>query len=343
MPNGELFDIFAYICSMGNNGFSDGLLFSFIITCRDLSAGQVKDCIDSILKLSLREEEREIIVIDDGSDKCLLADMMDYADRIVYVRQPKSGLGAARNTGLLVAKGSYIQFMRGGDKLLSASYGHCLDIARYKDPDIIIFNSGNTENGRNDYEGEKPAVGTEYMKHNFMSAAPWGYAFARKLLIGLKFDTDNKAADEEFSTLLFLRAEKVYSTSAVAYFTGDRKIPKTDRRDKKAVAKLLDDEFAVVRRLHDLTLTMPHDERLAMERRCGQLTMNHIINIIRLTRSSRQLAARIKKLEEAELFPLPDRAYSGKYALFNKLSRNVITRRMLKFLGRRNQQARMDY
>lgn len=327
---------------MRNNVFSDELLFSFIITCCDLSVKQIKECIDSVLKLSLREDEREIILIDDGSDKCMLANIMDFADYIVYVRQPKSGLGTARNTGLLIAKGKYVQFMRGGDKLLPASYGHCLDIARYKDPDIIIFNSGNTENGRNDYEGEKPAVGTEYMKHNFMSADPWGYAFARKLLIDLKFDTNNKAAEEEFSTLLFLRAERVYSTSAVAYFTGERKASKIDRHNKKAIAKLLDDEFAVVRRMHDLTLTMPHDERLAMERRCGQLTMNHIIGIIRLTRSSRQLAARIKKLEEAELFPLPDRAYSSKYILFNKLSRNRITRGLIKFLGRRNQPVHKD-
>ncbi len=327
---------------MRNNGYTDSPLFSFIITCRNLPAEQLKECIDSALKLSLREDEREIIVVDDGSGTPLLDGIMDFANQILYVRQPEAGTDAARNTGLLMARGKYIQFVRGCDKLLPESYGHCLDIARYNDPDIVIFNSGDTENGQNDYDGETPTAGAEYMKHNFMRSLPWGYAFASRLLIDLKFDSGNRAAEDEFSTLLFLRAEKVYSTSAVAYFNRDRKRVKTDRHDRKAVVKLLDDEFAVIRRLHDLTSSMPLDDRLALERRTAQLTMNHIINVIRLTRSSRQLAARIEKLEEAELFPLPDRAYSGKYILFNKLSRNRLTRGVLRLLGKKSPQSPTD-
>ena len=43
-------------------------LISFIITYYNEPIDMIKKCIDSILKLTLSAEEREIIVIDDGSD-----------------------------------------------------------------------------------------------------------------------------------------------------------------------------------------------------------------------------------------------------------------------------------
>lgn len=323
-----------YFCTVLHNITKDMRLISFIITCYNLPAEQVRECINSAVCLSLREEEKEIIVIDDGSRECLLCSMMDMADNIIYIRQPNGGTGAARNTGLRLATGKYIQFIDGDDKLLSEAYEHCIDIVRYEDPDIVIFNSGTTESGRNDYDGEVPTEGTEFMKRHNLQSSPWGYVFAKRLLIDLKFKTGTFAADEEFTTLLFLRAEKIYSTSAVAYFDRNRKQLKVNRKDKKAIIKRLDDSAAILRRLHDLSVSMPVNDRIALQRRVAQLTMNHIINIIRWTRSAKQLETRLKNLEELGLFPLPDRNYSKKYMLFNKLSRSSIVRKIIcKMLG----------
>ena len=47
---------------------SNSPLVSFIITCRNLPVKQITECLDSITGLSLRTQEKEIIVIDDGSD-----------------------------------------------------------------------------------------------------------------------------------------------------------------------------------------------------------------------------------------------------------------------------------
>ena len=38
-----------------------------------------------------------------------------------------------------MASGKYIQFVDGDDKLIRAPYEHCLDIARYHNPDIVLF------------------------------------------------------------------------------------------------------------------------------------------------------------------------------------------------------------
>lgn len=319
---------------MFQNNTTEMQLISFIITCYNLSAEQVTECIESILKLSLRENEREIIVVDDGSKECLMSSLMDTADKIIYIRQPNKGSGAARNTGIQMSNGKYIQFVDGEDKIISEAYEHCIDIIRYNNPDIVIFNSGNRESGKNDYIGEEPTEGTEYMKNNSMQISPWRYAFARQILIDLRFTPGQYAGEEEFTTLLFLRAERIYSTSAVAYFDRFKKTENTDRHDKKLVMKRLDDLQSVLIRLNDMSTAMAISDKAAMQRRLAQMTMEYIIKIIKWTRSAKQLSIRIGKLEEQGLFPLPDKYYSKKYLIFNKLSRSSLFKRIImKVLG----------
>lgn len=309
-------------------------LISFIITCFQESASQVAECIDSILKLSLRDEEREIIVVDDGSKECILQDLMPLAENIIYIRQRNSGTGAARNTGLRMATGSYIQFIDGEDKLISEAYEHCIDLVRYNKPDIVIFNSSNSNQGKNDYSGEEPTDGSEYLRNNTLQISPWGYLFSSRILIDLRFTPGVYAEDEEFTTILFLRAEKIYSTSAVAYYDRNSKEDCIDRNDKKLVMKRLNDTETILLRMNDLSTAMSVMDRAAMQRRLAQLTMNYIIHTIRWTRSARQLDTRIQTLEEHGLFPLPDKRYSKKYFIFNKLSRSSLVRKLLaKVLG----------
>ena len=83
------------------------------------------------MRLSLNKREREIILVDDGSDLTPLNELIDLRDGIIYLRQANKGLSAARNLGLRMASGSYIQFVDGDDFLLQAPYEHCLDIMRY--------------------------------------------------------------------------------------------------------------------------------------------------------------------------------------------------------------------
>lgn len=120
---------------------SNSPLVSFIITCRNLPVKQITECLDSITGLSLRTQEKEIIVIDDGSDVSIIDRLEKYRDEIIYVRQKKNGVSSARNLGLRMASGNFIQFINGEDKLIPDAYEHCLDIVRYNVPDIVLFNS----------------------------------------------------------------------------------------------------------------------------------------------------------------------------------------------------------
>ena len=55
--------------------------------------------------------EKEIIVIDDGSTDGSIARLKEFGDAIQLITQKNQGPGAARNNGLKIAKGKYIQFM----------------------------------------------------------------------------------------------------------------------------------------------------------------------------------------------------------------------------------------
>jgi glycosyltransferase involved in cell wall biosynthesis len=78
----------------------------------------IKEAVDSVFSQTYRKHE--IIVIDDGStDDTGIVLRKRYGDRIIYRYQTNQGRGAARNVGLHIAKGKYIQFLDADDLILS--------------------------------------------------------------------------------------------------------------------------------------------------------------------------------------------------------------------------------
>ena len=57
----------------------------------------------------------EIIIIDDGSTDDTRARLQQFGSRIVYHRKENAGLGAARNTGIELSNGEYLQFLDADD------------------------------------------------------------------------------------------------------------------------------------------------------------------------------------------------------------------------------------
>lgn len=302
-------------------------LVSFIITYYNLPVQMLQECVDSILALSLRPFEREIIVIDDGSEVSPMNDLMKYGDDIIYVRQKNGGVSVARNNGMRMAKGLYIQFIDGDDYLIQAPYEHCLDIIRYnQDADVVLFDfTRNDKQNTSSFDSPQKTNGIAYLRNHNLRGASWCYLFRKNTKGTLEFSPSIcYGEDEEFTPQLLLRAETVYYTTAQAYYYREHDASVIHQIDNESTQRRLDDTKKVIQHLHQLCDKLPVNERLALERRIAQLCMSHIYNTIILTRSYNTLQQEINELRKEGLFPLPDKDYTKKYTWFRRMTNSKI-------------------
>lgn len=311
-------------------------LISFIVTTYNLPIEYITECLKSVMRLSLNKREREIILVDDGSDLTPLNELIDLRDEIIYLRQANRGLSAARNLGLRMASGSYIQFVDGDDFLLQAPYEHCLDIMRYHQPDLVLFTESKKKDVKTPYNFEGPMSGREYMRHNNLRGSACGYIFGRQALGSLRFREGSTVEDEEFTPQLILRCEVVYVTTAEAYYYRQRKDSLVHDKSEEYRQRRLQDAEQIIYHLKYLAERMPEADRIALNRRIAQLTADLLYNVITFTHSGKQLDKTIHRLEERGLYPLPNKNYSRKYALFRKMIGNKLGRKLLLLaLGRK--------
>ena len=309
-------------------------LVSFIVTCYNLPTDMLCECIDSILKLNLQAAEREIIVVDDGSEVSPMNDLLRYGDDIIYVRQKNGGVSVARNTAMDMAKGQYIQIVDGDDCLLTVSYEYCLDIVRKNnDADVVMFDFTHQSSSS---QGDRPRVsfrkknGAELMRSENIRGAACCCLFRQAVRGQLAFTPGIAyGEDEEFTPQLLIRAETVYITDAKAYYYRERATSAVHQTDETSIQKRLSDTKAVILHLSQLADTSPQSDKVALQRRVAQLTMDYIYNTILLTRSNDKLNETLDDLRKNGLFPLPDHPYSTKYAWFRRLSNSAIGRKIL--------------
>ena len=274
--------------------------------------------------------EYEIIVVDDGSDISPTNARMQYGEDIIYVRQKHSGLSAARNLGINMARGRYLQFVDGDDRLMTEPYNHCLDVLRsHEDADMVVFDFTSSTDVSTTYTDGPVLSGTDFMRHHNIHGSACLYLFRQKTLSELRFTPGILHEDEEFTPQLLLRAEHVYPTDAHAYYYCLRPNSITSTTDEQKVQKRLDDLHAITHRLYMMTDRLPQNDRLALRRRVAQLTMDYLYQIIMQTRSAQQLDTRIAQLRSEGLFPLPDEDYSQKYVWFRRMTSTALGRTLL--------------
>lgn len=315
-----------------DNPFADTTqpLVSFILTTYNLPTSMLAECIESIVSLSLSENEREIIVVDDGSDVSTIDNLLTLRDEIIYIRQCNQGLSVARNMGLRLATGLFVQFIDGDDKLFQAPYEHCLDIARYQNPDIVLFQQTANQSTPTPFSYEGPMTGSEYMRKYNLRASACGYLFRRTMLgENLRFIPNIYHEDEDFTPQLFLRSERLFTTESEAYFYRKRSDSIVHNEQPEIRAKRLADTECVILHLQSLIDTVPENDKQALHRRIAQLTMDYLYNTIRLTHDRKLLEETISRLESLGLFPLPDKDYSRKYKYFRRAINNKLLRPML--------------
>ena len=175
----------------------------------------LRQCLDSVVNQTLREIE--IICVDDGSTDSSLEILKEYASldkRITVLKQENLHAGIARNAGLAVAKGEYLNFLDSDDffelKMLEEMYnkaktdnsdivvcGYCIyDQQLFKDtlikhPDkSLVLNS--------------PIKPEEFDTDLFEACfpTPWSKIFKRDLLIKNKLHFENLKNCNDFTCIM---------------------------------------------------------------------------------------------------------------------------------------------
>ena len=296
-------------------------LISFIVTYYNLPLEMLCECIESILSLSLRPYEREIIIVDDGSNSCPMNALMKYGSDILYLRKSNGGVSTARNLGLRTASGQYIQFIDADDRLLQPAYEHCIDLIRFSKTDMVMFDFTSQKETEADFTDQGPLSGTDLMRSQNIHGSICSYLFQQSIRGTLLFTPGtNYGEDEEFTAQLILRAESTYRTNATAYYYRQHQASATHQTSKRSIIRRLSETKAVITRLNAFTDRLPVNEKTALQRRVAQLTMDYLYNIIRLTGSRHYLERKMEGLRQEGLFPLPDKDYTTKYTWFRRLS-----------------------
>ena len=119
------------------------MLVSFIIPSYN-SAHTVERCLDSIYALQLKQEEFEVLFIDDCSsdDTCeIVGEFQKKHTNITLLRQPHNNRqGAARNRGVSIAKGEYICFVD-SDDAVTEGVADAIRLAKEEQTDMTAFHT----------------------------------------------------------------------------------------------------------------------------------------------------------------------------------------------------------
>lgn len=289
---------------------------SFIITYYNEPPELLRECIQSVLTLPLRPEEREILLIDDGS----AVPAHEY-EGVKLVRQENQGLSVARNNGLGLAQGEYVQFLDADDFLLPDAYQHVLDLLSLHQPDMLMFGFSHSLPQKNNLKGvEQFGSGVEFLRTRNMRASACCYLFRKSLLGNLCFYPGILHEDELFTPQLLLKAGSLLVADIAPYYYRTRTATITHQQEAVHVQKRLDDTFFVIRQLDGMAKNLRDEAYEALRRRISQLTMDYIYNVCRQIPDRQERRSRVSALRDVGLYPLPIRTYTYKYWIFALMS-----------------------
>lgn len=293
------------------------MLLSFVITYHNEAQSLVQQCVESVLSLQLRAEEREVLLVDDGSERSLEECFGQRYPEVCYIRQENRGLSKARNTGLRACRGRYVQFVDADDCLVTDVYDRrVIGYLREGGLEMLMYRFSTQEGEACDEASEALMVwrGAEFLLHHNMRAAACVYVFSRELLGQLRFEPGILHEDVLFTPQLMLKAERLASIHAKAYFYRQHVGTITSRRGVEHVRRRLSDCMTIILKLRQEAALRQGVEQRALLRVVHQQTMDSVV--IAFTHGGTGMALRhMMALKAAGLLPLPLACYTPKYWL----------------------------
>lgn len=218
-------------------------------------------CVDSMLHQDLNEDEYEIILVDDGSPDGCGAICDSYASRyenIKVIHQLNGGLSVARNRGIEVAHGKYVQFVDSDDYLEPNVLKSLVDKMESDHLDILRFNYRNVNEQYELFEPTKvnkpfadfrdeACDGLSFLTNRLSFACyAWQFVIRRELLTGCVFREGIFFEDTEWTPRLMVKAARVSSLDLVVYNYLMRLGSITQSVDEKRKQKVLNDKLLLI-------------------------------------------------------------------------------------------------
>ena len=167
----------------------------------------LRECLDSVVNQTMRDIE--IICVNDGSTDNSLDILKEYAakdDRIIVINQTNGFVGSARNNGLKIAKGEYIQFVDSDDYLELNACETAYKYALQYDAEVVVFGYknfpeqvGNVKNKRSDLKHKEVNVfygGLRAGRHLAISQV-WNKLFRHEIIKGCYFPEWIRMSEDE--------------------------------------------------------------------------------------------------------------------------------------------------
>lgn len=185
----------------------------------------LRECVESILAQTYRA--LEVILVDDGSTdgSGALCDALAGKDsRITVAHRENGGAGAAKNTGLALATGTYLSFVDSDDYLEPGAYSHMVGLLEKYHADAVqcafrrVFRDRQVP--QNQGRETKMLTGEAFLARfpvDWTCGLLWDKLYRREIFSGVRFPEGHRIDDEYFTYRGILRAETVVVDGKIVY------------------------------------------------------------------------------------------------------------------------------
>ena len=219
------------VVKMGEEKMKDELV-SIIIPVYNAEK-YLEECLESVVNQTYHN--LEIILIDDGSTDKSGKICDEYAQkdsRIKVIHKQNEGISQARNIGIEMAKGEYIQFVDSDDYVDLDLVETAYSLARKNEADIVCFSHYTVKESENEIIQESEDIlkvlsPMEALKELLLDRKirnfPWEKLWKRKLFDGIVFPVGKPYEDIATCGKMFEKANKVVYYGCPKYYYRLRK------------------------------------------------------------------------------------------------------------------------
>ncbi len=228
----------------------------------------IKRCINSIISQTI--QPYEIIVVDDGSTDNTLEIVNEFMYNIKVIKQNHRGAQAARNLGILNARGDYIAFLDSDDEWLPQMLETSINEISLHKNDCVIYSDCLVYQNRNHRLWRLPECGRDAYSFLLINTGPMFQSMLAKRDIFMKIGLldENVMAYQEWETAIRLAsvAEIVHINQPLFkyYLHSGETISKDKVKGIKGYAYIVKKHSKEIIRLHGFQGLKIHLKRLLL-------------------------------------------------------------------------------